>query len=140
MPHTFLHHHLLDIESLSAADITAILDLAEDYAKQQGAARKSAKLTGRTVVNLFFEPSTRTRTSFEIATKRLGADVINFPINDSSIKKGETYLDTVKNLDAMQVDAIIIRHNETGMPHFVAPQITASVINAGDGTNEHPTQ
>ena len=141
MPYAFPHKDLLDIERLSTADIVAILDRAEHYAVQNRSARKKTPiLDGRTVVNLFFEPSTRTRTSFEIAAKRLGADVVNIPVEHSSVKKGETLLDTVLNIDAMQIDALVVRHSENGVPHFIAPQMKASVINAGDGTNEHPTQ
>ena len=141
MPYNFPHKDLLDIQRLSSADITAILDLAERYAAQNRSPKKKTPiLDGKTVVNLFFEPSTRTRTSFEIAAKRLGADVVNIPVEHSSVKKGETLLDTALNIDAMQVDALVIRHAESGVPHFVAPQLKASIINAGDGTNEHPTQ
>jgi aspartate carbamoyltransferase catalytic subunit len=141
MPYAFPHKDLLDIERLSAADIVAILDLAERYAEQNRSAKKKTPiLDGKTIVNLFYEPSTRTRTSFEIAAKRLGADVVSVPVEQSSAQKGETLLDTVLNIDAMQIDALVIRHNESGVPHFIAPQLKASVINAGDGTNEHPTQ
>jgi aspartate carbamoyltransferase catalytic subunit len=141
MVRSFPHRHLLDIERLSVSDIEAVLDLAERYAAQNRSAnRKTAKLNGKTVVNLFFEPSTRTRTSFEIAAKRLGADVVNVVTEYSSLKKGETFLDTALNLDAMHIDALVVRHSENGIPHFIAPQMKASVINAGDGTNEHPTQ
>ena len=141
MPYSFPNKDLLDIARLSTADIFGILDKAETYATQNRSAKKKTPiLDGKTVVNLFFEPSTRTRTSFEIAAKRLGADVVNIPIEHSSVKKGETLLDTVSNIDAMRVDALVIRHNESGVPHFIAPQMKASVINAGDGTNEHPTQ
>src|ERR1700728_4057809 len=108
MSRSFPHHHLLDIESLSVAAINAVLDLAEGYAGQNG---KAPKLSGKTVVNFFFEPSTRTRTSFEIAAKRLGADVVNFSTARSSINvKGETLADTVLNLDAMGIDALVMRH------------------------------
>lgn len=141
MTKNFPHHHLLDIESLSANDISLILDCAEKYVPRNGVpAKKSAILVGKTVLNLFFEPSTRTRTSFEIASKRLSADVVNIAIEHSSTKKGETLLDTALNLDAMGIDALIIRHNESGVPKFLAPHMKASIINAGDGTNEHPTQ
>jgi aspartate carbamoyltransferase catalytic subunit len=141
MATAFSHRHLLDIERLSVADINAVLDLAEDYVAQlRSPGKKSDKLAGKIIVNLFFEPSTRTRTSFEIASKRLGADVINIPVEHSSTKKGETLLDTVQTLDAMHIDALIIRHAEDGVPQFVAPQIKAAVINAGDGKHEHPTQ
>ncbi|HEU0118394.1 MAG TPA: aspartate carbamoyltransferase catalytic subunit [Alphaproteobacteria bacterium] len=142
MASSFPHRHLIDIERLSAAEIESILTLAKQYAEQSRAPQKKInKLNGKTVVNLFFEPSTRTRTSFEIAAKRLGADVVNIPVEHSSSKKGETLLDTVLNLDAMQIDALVIRHSEDGIPQFVAPHMkSASVINAGDGKHEHPTQ
>ncbi len=138
---TFPHRHLLDIERLSLAEINAILDLTERYIEQNRSPnRKSTKLEGKTVINLFFEPSTRTRTSFEIAAKRLGADVVSIPVEHSSTRKGETLLDTALNLDAMHIDALVIRHPENGTPHLVATQAKASIVNAGDGTNEHPTQ
>ncbi|MGB9152727.1 MAG: aspartate carbamoyltransferase catalytic subunit [Alphaproteobacteria bacterium] len=141
MPSTFPHRHLLDIERLSKADIEAILALAAIYAGQNRKAnKKSDLLHGKIVVNLFFENSTRTRTSFEIAAKRLGADVVNIPIETSSTQKGETLLDTVLTLDAMQIDALVIRHAEDGVPQFLAPHVKAHIINAGDGKHEHPTQ
>jgi len=141
MPNPFPHRHLLDIERLSKADIETILELAAHYAVQNRSAnKKTDRLHGKTVVNLFFENSTRTRSSFEIAAKRLGADVINVPTENSSTKKGETLLDTVMTLDAMQIDALVIRHNEDGIPQFLAPHVKAHVINAGDGKHEHPTQ
>jgi len=141
MPAHFPHRHLLDIERLSVADIETIFDRTRIYAAQnQAPQKKSSRLDGKTVVTLFFEPSTRTRTSFEIAAKRLSADVVNINIEHSSTKKGETLLDTVQNIDAMGVDALVIRHCENGVPQFIAPHVKASVINAGDGTHEHPTQ
>ena len=141
MDQAFPHRHLLDIERLTERDIVSILDLASGYlVRNRSDVKKCDRLFGKTVVNLFFEPSTRTRTSFEIAAKRLGADVINIPIEHSSTKKGETLLDTVANLDAMRIDALVIRHPEDGVPRSVASQIRASVINAGDGKQEHPTQ
>jgi aspartate carbamoyltransferase catalytic subunit len=141
MSKTFPHRHLLDIERLTVADIETILGLAAHYAQQNRTViKKTDKLTGKTVVNLFFEPSTRTRTSFEIAAKRHGADVINIPVEHSSTQKGETLLDTVQTLDSMHIDGLVIRHAEDGVPQFIAPQIKASVINAGDGKHEHPTQ
>lgn len=141
MANTFSHHDLVDIERLSVADIKAVLDRGAHYYRQNRSDnKKSSLLHGKTIVNLFFEPSTRTRTSFEIAAKRLGADVVNIPIEHSSTKKGETLLDTVANLDAMRIDAIVIRHPEDGIPQFIAPHLNASVINAGDGKHEHPTQ
>ena len=141
MKAAFPHKHLLDIERLGADDITAILDRADRYAAQnRSSQRKSDQLAGKTVVNLFFEPSTRTRTSFELAAKRLGADVVNIAIAQSSTVKGETLSDTVQTLDAMQVDAFVVRHKENGAPQFVASRVQAAVLNAGDGTHEHPTQ
>ena len=141
MPIKFHHRHLLDIESLSRADIETILTRAAHYVAQNRCAHKKTDLLhGKTVVNLFFENSTRTRTSFEIAAKRLGADVINVPVEHSSTKKGETLLDTVLTLDAMRIDALVIRHAEDGMPQFISGHIKAHIINAGDGKREHPTQ
>jgi aspartate carbamoyltransferase catalytic subunit len=141
MPRAFAHRHLLDIERLSVAEIETILNRAEQYIKSGTAvAKKTSNLAGKTLVNLFFEPSTRTRTSFEIAAKRLGIEVVNIATEHSSTKKGETLLDTVQNLDAMHVDALVIRHSEDGVPQFIAPHLKASVINAGDGKHEHPTQ
>jgi aspartate carbamoyltransferase catalytic subunit len=141
MPSSFPHRHLLDIERLSVNDIETVIKLAERYAEQNRAGkRKTDKLSGKTVVNLFFEPSTRTRTSFEIAARRLGADVVNVPVDQSSAKKGETLLDTALTLDSMLIDALVVRHSEDGVPQFIAPHMKASVINAGDGKHEHPTQ
>ena len=133
--------HLLDIESLSAAEITTILDTARSLkAVGQRAIKKVPALRGKTVVNLFVEPSTRTRISFELAAQRLSADVINFSIEASSFKKGETLKDTALNLQALNADFIIIRHSASGAPHFLSRVLDAHVINAGDGAHEHPTQ
>jgi aspartate carbamoyltransferase catalytic subunit len=133
--------HLLGIEGLDPAEITGVLDLAERYwAVSRAPVKKGDRLRGKTVVNLFFESSTRTRTSFEIAGKRLGADVINVSPATSSVTKGETLLDTVRNLEALRADAIVIRHGASGAPHFVAGRTQAAVLNAGDGSHEHPTQ
>jgi aspartate carbamoyltransferase catalytic subunit len=141
MASTLSHRHLLDIKRLSVTDINAIFDLAEHYVEQnRSLAKKSLKLDGKTVVKLFFEPSTRTRTSFELAARRLGADVLNIAAEHSSTKKGETPLDTALNLDAMHIDALVLRHAEDGVPHLIAPHMKASVINAGDGKHAHPTQ
>jgi aspartate carbamoyltransferase catalytic subunit len=135
------HRHLLGIDALTAADITRVLDHAEgSFALSRQAVKKSAALRGKTIVNLFFESSTRTRSSFELAGKRLGADVINVSSSGSSVTKGETLLDTAKNLVAMRADAIVLRHSASGAAHHLASRIDASVINAGDGTHEHPTQ
>jgi aspartate carbamoyltransferase catalytic subunit len=138
------HRHLLGIEELSAEDVEALLQASERVlARMQAQAPgegKGSALRGRTVINLFFESSTRTRTSFELAGKRLGADVVNVSPAQSSVTKGETLLDTVKNIEAMHADAIVIRHAASGAPHFVAARTQASVVNAGDGAHEHPTQ
>src|SRR5687767_10607107 len=133
--------HLLDIESLSAEEIKTVLDTARAF-KQVGerAIKKVPALRGKTVVNLFVEPSTRTRISFELAAQRLTADVINFTAEASSLKKGETLKDTARNLEALNADIIIIRHSASGAPHFLSRFLQASVINAGDGAHEHPTQ
>jgi len=132
---------LLDIESLSAEEIALVLDTAASF-KEIGtrAIKKVPTLRGRTVVNLFYEPSTRTRVSFEIAAKRLSADAINVSVSGSSVSKGETLLDTVRNLQAMAPDVIVMRHPASGAPYFVARRLGAAVVNAGDGMHEHPTQ
>jgi aspartate carbamoyltransferase catalytic subunit len=133
--------HLLGTEGLSAEDALRILDRAEGHfegARRGGA--KSATLRGRTVINLFFEASTRTRTSFELAGKRLSADVINISPSASSVTKGETLLDTARTLQAMRPDALVVRHQASGAAEFLAKRVDTSVINAGDGAHEHPTQ
>jgi aspartate carbamoyltransferase catalytic subunit len=133
--------HLLDIESLTAEEISTVLETARAFkAVGERAIKKVPALRGKTVVNLFIEPSTRTRISFELAAQRLTADIINFSAEASSLKKGETLKDTAKNLEAMNADIIIIRHSASGAPHFLARFLNASVINAGDGAHEHPTQ
>src|SRR5262249_36525087 len=133
--------HLLGIAGLEAADITLILDTAEAMKEIGGRAiKKVPTLRGRTVVNLFFEPSTRTRTSFEIAEKRLSADTLSIATATSSVTKGETLLDTVRNLEAMAPDMIVMRHSSSGAPHLLARACRSAIINAGDGTHEHPTQ
>jgi aspartate carbamoyltransferase catalytic subunit len=133
--------HLLDIESLSAGEITTVLDTARAFkAVGERAIKKVPALRGKTVINLFVEPSTRTRISFELAAQRLTADVINFSAEVSSLKKGETLKDTVRNLEALNADIIIMRHSAAGAPHFIARFLNASVVNAGDGAHEHPTQ
>ncbi len=133
--------HLLDIQSLDAAEINTVLETARAF-KAVGlrAIKKVPALRGKTVVNLFIEPSTRTRISFELAAQRLTADVINFAVEASSLKKGETLKDTAKNLEALNADIIIIRHSATGAPHFLSRFLNSSVVNAGDGAHEHPTQ
>lgn len=139
--YTFDHEHLLGIEGLHPLDITHILDLADSYADAtRTGQRADPVLTGRTVVNLFFENSTRTMSSFEIAAKRLGADVINMPVAQSSVKKGETLIDTAMTLNAMKPDVLVIRHSASGGAKLLSRKVDCAVINAGDGTHEHPTQ
>jgi aspartate carbamoyltransferase catalytic subunit len=133
--------HLLGIADLSKDDLTKILDLADTFAEiNTRPIKKVPTLRGKTVINLFLEASTRTRTSFEIAAKRLSADAVNISGSTSSTTKGETLLDTAKNLQAMAPDVIVLRHASSGAPHFIAEHVDAAVINAGDGTHEHPTQ
>ena len=133
--------HLLGIRELSADQITHLLDTADsfrDISKRE--IKKVPALRGRTVINLFFEPSTRTRTSFEIAAKRLSADTVNISVSTSSVSKGETLLDTARNLEAMAPDCIVIRHSSAGAPQHLARVCQAAIVNAGDGSHEHPTQ
>ncbi len=133
--------HLLAIEGMYPPEIGRLLDLAESYAllNRSGKTQRDL-LRGRTLINLFFEDSTRTRTSFELAGKRLGADVINMSVSASSVNKGETLLDTATTLNAMQCDLLVVRHDQSGAPALLAQKVDAGVINAGDGTHEHPTQ
>lgn len=133
--------HLLDIQSMSREEILTVLDTARGFkAVGERAIKKVPALRGKTVVNLFVEPSTRTRISFELAAQRLTADIVNFTAESSSLKKGETLKDTARNLEALNADIIIIRHSASGAPHFLARFLHASVVNAGDGAHEHPTQ
>src|SRR5665213_1286511 len=133
--------HLLGIEGLSAGEITGLLDLADEYVRLNRAAdKKSALLRGRTLINLFFEASTRTQSSFELAGKRLGADVLNMSVKTSSVSKGETLLDTAATLNAMRPDILIVRHPDSGAAELLARKLDCSVVNAGDGSHEHPTQ
>ncbi|HLJ19441.1 MAG TPA: aspartate carbamoyltransferase catalytic subunit [Stellaceae bacterium] len=137
----FPHRHLLGIEGLSPDDITLLLDKSEGYVEQSRQAdKKRSVLRGRTIMNVFFENSTRTRTSFEVAGKRLGGDVINMAVAASSIKKGETLIDTAMTLNAMHPDVLVVRHSESGAVHLLAQKVNCAVINAGDGSHEHPTQ
>ena len=137
----FPHRHLLGIEGLSPDQITVLLDRSESYVEQNRQAdKKKTLLHGRTVINLFFENSTRTRTSFELAGKRLGGDVINMSISTSSIKKGETLIDTAMTLNAMHPDVLIVRHPHSGAVKLLSEKVNCAVINAGDGSHEHPTQ
>ncbi len=133
--------HLLGIKDLTKEDIHLILDTADTFREVLNRPiKKVPSLRDITIANLFFEDSTRTRLSFELAEKRLSADVVNFSASSSSVKKGETLLDTVNNILAMKVDMIVMRHPAPGAPHFLAGRIPANIINAGDGTHEHPTQ
>ena len=138
---TYPRKHLLAIEGLEPPHIADLLDLAESYAllNRSGKTQRDL-LKGRTLINLFFEDSTRTRTSFEIAGKRLGADVINMSVSTSSVNKGETLLDTASTLNAMHCDLLVVRHAQSGAPSLLSQKVDAAVINAGDGTHEHPTQ
>ncbi len=133
--------HLLDIESLTAGEILTVLDTARAF-KTVGerAIKKVPALRGKTVVNLFIEPSTRTRISFELAEQRLTADIVNFSADASSFKKGETLKDTARNLEALNADFIVIRHSASGAAHFLSRVVKSGIINAGDGAHEHPTQ
>ena len=133
--------HLLAIEGMHQPQIALLLDLAESYVLLNRSGKTPRdRLRGRTLINLFFEDSTRTRTSFELAGKRLGADVINMTVSTSSVNKGETLLDTASTLNAMNCDLLVVRHAASGAPALLAQKVDAAVINAGDGTHEHPTQ
>lgn len=135
------HRHLLGIEGLSATEITGLLDLAEEFVDlNRQVEKKRTSLRGRTQINLFFESSTRTQSSFELAGKRLGADVMNMSVGSSSIKKGETLIDTAITLNAMHPDILVMRHHASGAVELLSQKVDGSVINAGDGAHEHPTQ
>jgi aspartate carbamoyltransferase catalytic subunit len=137
----FTRRNLLGIRELSADEITHLLDTAETFRDvSRREIKKVPALRGRTVINLFFEASTRTRTSFEIAAKRLSADAVNISVSTSSVTKGETLLDTARNLQAMAPDCIVVRHSMAGAPHHLARMCSAPIVNAGDGAHEHPTQ
>jgi aspartate carbamoyltransferase catalytic subunit len=140
---TFVLHrrHLLGIEGLSPDEITGLLDLAEEFVElNRQIEKKRASLRGRTLINLFFEASTRTQSSFELAGKRLGADVMNMAVGNSSLKKGETLIDTAITLNAMHPDILVVRHHASGAVELLAQKVDGSVVNAGDGAHEHPTQ
>lgn len=140
-PFRFPHRHLLGIEGLSPFDIAALLDFAEEEIEvSRQVEKKKSVLRGRTQINLFFEASTRTQSSFELAGKRLGADVMNMSVASSSVKKGETLVDTAMTLNAMNPDILVMRHHAAGAAALLAQQVDCSVINAGDGPHEHPTQ
>lgn len=133
--------HLLGLENLSAEQITTILDLAEHFGElTAGATRKLKLLEGTVVANLFFENSTRTKTSFSLAARRLGADVVDFTASSSSLSKGETFVDTAQTIEAMGTDLVVCRHRTPGAPHLLAQHLSSGILNAGDGTHEHPTQ
>lgn len=141
MEKPYRRRDLLGIRDLTAAEINGILDTAENFREINAREiKKVPTLRGKTVINLFFENSTRTRTSFELAAKRLSADAVNISVSSSSVTKGETILDTALNLDAMQPDCIVVRHSSAGVPHQLAKVSKAAIVNAGDGANEHPTQ
>jgi len=141
MDKPFKRRDLLGIRDLSAAEIRGILDTAENFREiNSREIKKVPTLRGKTVINLFFENSTRTRTSFELAAKRLSADAVNISVSSSSVTKGETLVDTALNLDAMDPDCIVVRHGSAGVPHQLAKVSRAAIVNAGDGANEHPTQ
>jgi aspartate carbamoyltransferase catalytic subunit len=138
---TWSRKHLLDLESLSKEEIEGILDTAASFREVSDRSRKKVPaLQGKVVVNLFFEPSTRTRSSFSLAAKRLSADTIDFSSSTSSVTKGESFIDTARNLEAMGADIMVVRHSVSGTPHILARQLKCSVVNAGDGRHEHPTQ
>lgn len=137
----FPHKHILGTEQLSREDIQLVLDTAESFKEVNSRSiKKVPTLRGKTIINLFFEASTRTRTSFEIAGKRLSADTINITASSSSVVKGETLEDTARNIEAMHPDIIVMRHGASGAPHYLAQRLNCSVINAGDGAHEHPSQ
>ena len=137
----FAQRHLLGLEGMAADDILALLDSAASFKEiSERDIKKVPTLRGKTVINLFYENSTRTRTSFEIAAKRLSADTINVSVSSSSASKGETLVDTARNLEAMRPDAIVLRHPMSGAPHLLARHVSCPIINAGDGCHEHPTQ
>jgi aspartate carbamoyltransferase catalytic subunit len=141
MDKPFRRRDLLGIRNLSAEEIVGILNTAENFREiNQREIKKVPTLRGKTIINLFFENSTRTRTSFELAAKRLSADAVNISVSSSSVTKGETLVDTALNLDAMQPDCIVVRHSSAGVPHQLAKVSKAAIVNAGDGANEHPTQ
>ncbi|HEX4130676.1 MAG TPA: aspartate carbamoyltransferase catalytic subunit [Pirellulales bacterium] len=135
------HRHLLGLQDLSAEEITLILDTAEAlWDATDSGRRKINTLAGKTLANLFFENSTRTRTSFSLAGRRLGADTIDFSASGSSLSKGETFIDTAKNIEAMGIDLVVVRHRTPGTTHLLAQNLRCAVVNAGDGPHEHPTQ
>ena len=140
-PQSWTQRHLLDLERLSPEEINLILDTAVEFkSATDGCKSKLGHLRGKTIANLFFENSTRTRTSFSLAARRLGADTVDFTSAGSSLYKGETFIDTAKNIEAMNVDVVVVRHKTPGTPHLLSQNLNCSVVNAGDGPHEHPTQ
>ena len=140
-PENWTRRHLLDLESLSADEINVVLDTAFRLKRATNGCRgKLPILQGRTSANIFFENSTRTRNSFSLAARRLGGDTVEFVASGSSVSKGETFIDTAKNIEAMNVDAIVLRHSTPGTPHLLSQKVNCAVLNAGDGAHEHPTQ
>ncbi|MGB6043056.1 MAG: aspartate carbamoyltransferase, partial [Pirellulales bacterium] len=141
VPDAWTRTNLLDLESLTAEEIRLLLDTADAFKDAtDNCTNKLDLLSGKTLANLFFEDSTRTRTSFSLAARRLGADTIDFSSAGSSLSKGETVIDTAKNIEVMGVDAVVVRHHTPGTPHLLAQNLYTPVINAGDGAHEHPTQ
>jgi aspartate carbamoyltransferase catalytic subunit len=141
IPAIWTRQHLLGLEDLSADELNCVLDAAVMFKQATGGCReKLSVLAGRTCANLFFEPSTRTRTSFALAARRLGADTLDFSASGSSLSKGETFIDTAKNIEAMGIDVVVVRHRTPGTPHLLAQNLDCAVISAGDGAHEHPTQ
>jgi len=139
MPWT--RRHLLGLEELSRDELVVILDMAENFVDDsKRRQRKRANLAGKVVVNLFFESSTRTKTSFGLSARRLGADVLDFSPSGSSLSKGETFIDTAKNIEAMGIDLMVVRHGSSGAPYLLAQHLECGIVNAGDGAHEHPTQ
>jgi aspartate carbamoyltransferase catalytic subunit len=141
IPACWTRRHLLGLEDLTAEELTAVLDAADAFKAATADGRKKLSLlTGKTCANLFFENSTRTRASFSLAARRLGADTIDFSASGSSLSKGETFIDTARNIEAMGVDVVVVRHRTPGTPHLLSQNLEACVISAGDGPHEHPTQ
>jgi aspartate carbamoyltransferase catalytic subunit len=140
-PVRWTRRHLLGLEDLAPGELQTLLDAAEQFVEvSEGQGPKRDDLKGKVVVNLFWEPSTRTRTSFGLAAKRLSADVLDFTPSGSSVSKGETFIDTAKNIEAMGIDVVVVRHSSPGAPHLLAKHLRCGVVNAGDGAHEHPTQ
>lgn len=141
VPEAWTRRHLMDLESLTAEELVLVLDTAAMFKEiTANCSKKVPVLAGTTIANLFFENSTRTRTSFSLAARRLGADTVEFTVSGSSLSKGESFVDTARNIEAMNVDAIVVRHQTPGTPQLLAQHVECGVVNAGDGPHEHPTQ